>query len=172
MRIAGSGSAPIPGELLTWYRKLGLELLEGYGMSENFNYSHVSRPGQVRVGYVGSPHEGVECKLGAGGEILVKSPGSMLGYFKQPNETREAFTEDGFLKTGDCGVIDELSAIGQYPLSTTRRLEAQAGADASHHAWCSGMDGFPDNAGGRKRILVHDRLTASAAGFFRQCGFH
>lgn len=111
VRIAGSGSAPIPGELLTWYRKLGLELLEGYGMSENFNYSHVSRPGQVRVGYVGSPHEGVECKLGADGEILVKSPGSMMGYFKQPNETREAFTEDGFLKTGDCGVIDELSRL-------------------------------------------------------------
>jgi long-chain acyl-CoA synthetase len=41
----------------------------------------------------------------------VKSPGSMMGYFKQPNETREAFTEDGFLKTGDCGVIDELSRL-------------------------------------------------------------
>ena len=73
----------------TWYRKLGLELLEGYGMTENFNYSHVSRPGQVRVGYVGSPYEGVECKLSAEGEVLVKSPGMMMGYFKQPNETRE-----------------------------------------------------------------------------------
>jgi long-chain acyl-CoA synthetase len=106
-RFAGSGSAPMPGDLLAWYRKLGLELLEGYGMSENFNYSHVNKVGQVRVGYVGSPYAGVECKLSADGEVLVKSPGLMMGYFKQPAETREAFTEDGFFKTGDRGEIDE-----------------------------------------------------------------
>jgi long-subunit acyl-CoA synthetase (AMP-forming) len=111
VRFAGSGSAPLPGDLLEWYRKLGLELLEGYGMSENFNYSHVQRLGQTRPDYVGSPHEGVECKLGPDGEVLVKSPGMMMGYFKQPNETREAFTEDGFLKTGDRGVIDELNRL-------------------------------------------------------------
>ncbi len=107
VRFAGSGSAPIPGELLAWYRKLGLELLEGYGMTENFNYSHVNKPGHVRVGSVGSPYEGVECKLSSEGEVLIKSRGMMMGYFKQPNETREAFTEDGFFKTGDCGTIDE-----------------------------------------------------------------
>jgi long-chain acyl-CoA synthetase len=107
VRFAGSGSAPMPGDLLAWYRKLGLELLEGYGMSENFNYSHVNRVGQVRVGYVGSPYAGVECKLSADGEVLVKSPGLMMGYFKQPTETREAFTDDGFFKTGDRGEIDE-----------------------------------------------------------------
>jgi long-chain acyl-CoA synthetase len=111
VRFAGSGSAPIPGELLAWYRKLGLELLEGYGMSENFNYSHLNKPGQVLVGSVGSPYTGVECKLSPDGEVLVKSPGLMMGYFKQPNETREAFTEDGFFKTGDCGVIDELGRL-------------------------------------------------------------
>lgn len=111
VRFAGSGSAPIPGDLLAWYRKLGLELLEGYGMSENFNYSHVNKLGQVRVGFVGSPYKGVECKLSADNEVLVKSPGLMMGYFKQPNETREAFTEDGFFRTGDCGVIDELGRL-------------------------------------------------------------
>lgn len=111
VRFAGSGSAPIPGELLGWYRKLGLELLEGYGMSENFNYSHLSRPGQVRVGSVGSPYSDVECKLSSDGEVLVRSPGMMMGYFKQPNETREAFTEDNFFKTGDRGVIDELGRL-------------------------------------------------------------
>ena len=111
VRIAGSGSAPIPAELLEWYRRLGLELLEGYGMTENFNFSHLSRPGQVRPGSVGSPYPGVECKLSAEGEVLVKSPGLMMGYFKQPNETRAAFTEDGFLKTGDCGTIDQLGRL-------------------------------------------------------------
>lgn len=111
VRIAGSGSAPISAELIDWYRKLGLELLEGYGMTENFNYSHVSRPGQVRVGYVGSPYPDVQCKLSSEGEVLVKSPGMMMGYFKQPGETSAAFTEDGFLKTGDCGTIDELGRL-------------------------------------------------------------
>jgi long-chain acyl-CoA synthetase len=71
----------------------------------------VSRPGQVRVGYVGSPYPGVECRIGADGEVQVKSPALMLGYFKQPNLTHAAFTSDGFLKTGDCGSIDELGRL-------------------------------------------------------------
>jgi long-chain acyl-CoA synthetase len=111
VRIAGSGSAPLPGELMAWYRKLGLELLEGYGMTENFNYSHVSRPGRARVGYVGSPYDDVMCRISAEGEVLVKSPAGMLGYYKQPDETRAAFTDDGFLKTGDCGDVDELGRL-------------------------------------------------------------
>lgn len=111
VRFAGSGSAPIAGDIIAWYRKLGLELLEGYGMSENFNYSHMNTPGHVRVGYVGTPQKGVECKLSAEGEVLVKSPGMMMGYYKEPGETRAAFTEDGFFKTGDCGVIDEAGRL-------------------------------------------------------------
>ena len=106
VRFAGSGSAPIPAELLTWYRNLGLELLEGYGMSENFNYSHITIPGKGRAGYIGHTYEEVECKLSPEGEILVKSPGTMVGYYKAPDLTAEVMTEDGFLKTGDRGEID------------------------------------------------------------------
>jgi long-subunit acyl-CoA synthetase (AMP-forming) len=106
VRFAGSGSAPIPPELIQWYRDLGLELLEGYGMSENFAYSHVSRPGRARVGYVGEPYPDVEHKISEEGEILVKSSGSMMGYYKEPELSEAAFTEDGFLKTGDRGEID------------------------------------------------------------------
>ena len=106
VRFAGSGSAPIPAELLAWYRNLGLELLEGYGMSENFNYSHLTMPGRGRAGYIGHPHATVEHRLSEEGEILVKSPGTMVGYYKQPELTEAAFTEDGFLKTGDRGEID------------------------------------------------------------------
>ena len=105
VRFAGSGSAPIPAEVLTWYRDLGLELLEGYGMTENFSYSHVTRPGQGRPGFVGHPHADVECKLSEEDEVLVRSPGTMIGYLKEPELTREAFTADGFLRTGDRGVI-------------------------------------------------------------------
>ncbi len=106
VRFAGSGSAPIPAQLIQWYRDLGLELLEGYGMSENFSYSHVSMPGRTRVGYVGHTYPDVDCKLSAEGEILVKSPATMMGYFKQPDLTAECMTEDGYLKTGDRGEID------------------------------------------------------------------
>ena len=107
VRIAASGSAPIPAELIAWYRSLGLELLEGYGMTENFSISHVNRPGEVRVGYVGSPHEGVEQRISEAGEILVKSPGTMLGYFKDDALTREMLDAEGFLHTGDRGEVDE-----------------------------------------------------------------
>lgn len=106
VRFAGSGSAPIPAELIAWYKNLGLELLEGYGMSENFSYSHISMPGKTRVGYVGSPYPGVEHRISDAGEILVSSPATMLGYYKQPELTAECFTEDGFLMTGDRGEID------------------------------------------------------------------
>ncbi len=107
VRFAGSGSAPIPPELIQWYRDLGLELLEGYGMSENFACSHVSMPGRSRVGYVGNCYPGVEHRINDTGEIELKSPGNMMGYYKEPELTREAFTGDGFLKTGDRGEIDE-----------------------------------------------------------------
>jgi long-chain acyl-CoA synthetase len=111
VRFAGSGSAPIPKEVIEWYRSLGLELLEGYGMTENMSFSHISKPGQVRVGYVGSPLPGVEQQISEEGEILVKSPGNMTGYYKMPEKTAEEFTEDGFFKTGDQGDIDELGRL-------------------------------------------------------------
>jgi len=105
-RIAGSGSAPMPADLLTWYRALGLELLEGYGMTENFNYSHMSLPGKTRAGYVGNTHVGVEQRISEEGEIQVKSPGIMMGYYKNEEATKETMCDDGFLKTGDKGEID------------------------------------------------------------------
>ena len=107
VRLAASGSAPIPPDLIQWYRDLGLELLEGYGMSEDFAYSHATMPGQARAGYVGSPMPGVEVKISDEGEILIKSPGAMMGYFKQPEMTAESFTEDGYFRTGDRGERDE-----------------------------------------------------------------
>ena len=106
-RIAISGSAPIPPDLIDWYRALGLELLEGYGMSENFAYSHVSLPGKSRVGYVGNALPGVQQRISPEGEVLIKSAADMRGYYKQADLTRGSFTEDGFLKTGDRGEIDE-----------------------------------------------------------------
>jgi long-chain acyl-CoA synthetase len=101
--VAGSGSAPIPAELITWYRKLGLNLLEGYAMTEDFAYSHNSTNDINAPGCVGVPLEGVHARISPEGEILVKSPGQMVGYYKRPDLDAEAFTSDGFFKTGDQG---------------------------------------------------------------------
>lgn len=105
-KFAVSGSAPLPTQLLQWYWDIGLELLEGYGMSEDFSYSHFSRPGAKRIGYVGQPLAGVERRIGENGEIQIKSPARMLGYYLEPEKTQKAFTDDGFFKTGDMGDID------------------------------------------------------------------
>lgn len=106
-RLAFTGSAPLPPEIISWYRNLGLELLDVYGMSENFCYSHYSRPGQVSVGYVGQALPGVRCRISEEGEILVDCPTQMMGYYRQPELTAESMTADGFFKTGDRGVLDE-----------------------------------------------------------------
>ncbi len=106
-RIAITGSAPVPPELIDWYRGLGLELLEGYAMTEDFIYSHLSLPGKSRVGYVGHLVKGAESRISDEGEILLKSPGNMKGYYKEPELTKESYTEDGFFKTGDRGEYDD-----------------------------------------------------------------
>ena len=111
VKLAGSGSAPLSNDVLDWYRNLGLELLEGYGMSENFAYSHMNKPGRTRTGYVGEALPGVEVRISEQGEVLVKSPATMMGYYKDEERTRETFTEDGFLKTGDKGEIDEMGRL-------------------------------------------------------------
>ncbi|MFT5717342.1 MAG: long-chain acyl-CoA synthetase [Oleiphilaceae bacterium] len=111
VRYAASGSAPLSQDTIGWYRNLGLELLEGYGMSENFGYSHMSQPGRSCLGYVGEPLPGVDCRISEEGEIQIKSPTMMKGYFKNEAKTKEEFTEDGYLKTGDRGEIDHLKRL-------------------------------------------------------------
>jgi long-subunit acyl-CoA synthetase (AMP-forming) len=103
VRLAGSGSAPIPAELIAWYRRLGLNLLEGYAMTEDFAVSHLSTETLQLPGYVGIPYPGVEVKISEEGEVQIKSPGTMVGYYKRPDLDAESFTPDGFFRTGDKG---------------------------------------------------------------------
>jgi long-subunit acyl-CoA synthetase (AMP-forming) len=119
VRFALTGAAPLPPPIIAWYRSLGLELLEAYGMSENMAYSHFTRPGAARVGYVGHANKGVECRIDPEtGEALIKSPGQMMGYYKEPGKTAECYTKDGFFRTGDMGEID-----GQGRLRITGRVK-------------------------------------------------
>jgi len=105
--FAAGGAAPMPPDLLRWYTRLGLDLIEGYGMTENGAISHGTLPGKSRPGTVGLPYEGVQSRIDpSNGEIQMKSPGLMLGYYKEPGLTKDAYTEDGWLKTGDKGSLD------------------------------------------------------------------
>ena len=73
--------------------------------------SHLTKPGRVRVGYVGEPYADVEQRIAEDGEIQIKSPGMMTGYFKNNAATKEAFTDDGWLRTGDKGTLDEMGRL-------------------------------------------------------------
>jgi long-chain acyl-CoA synthetase len=105
--FAAGGAAPMPPELLRWYARIGLNIAEGYGMTENLAATHITVPAQQAFGTVGHPYDGVQCRLDpADGEIQIKSPATMLGYYKEPEMTRRAFTDDGWMHTGDKGVLD------------------------------------------------------------------
>jgi long-chain acyl-CoA synthetase len=105
VRIAASGAAPLPLDVLLWYRGLGLQLAEGYGMTETL-ITHVPKAPQVRPGYVGPALDGVETRLAGNGELLVKSPMNMIGYYKEPEATRSAFDDEGYFRTGDLVIMD------------------------------------------------------------------
>ncbi len=100
------GAAPMAPSLIRWYRTLGIEVNQMYGMTEDCIVSHSNLPGADRIGSVGKPLPKVQAKLSAEGEICIKNDCLMLGYFENPEATTDAFTEDGFLKTGDIGEYD------------------------------------------------------------------
>jgi long-chain acyl-CoA synthetase len=101
------GAAPTPVEVLEFFHAIGLPLAELWGMSETCGAGSVNPPGKVKIGTVGPPAPGVQIKLDSDGEVLVKSDVVMLGYRNQPEKTSEAFTEDGWLRTGDIGAFDD-----------------------------------------------------------------
>lgn len=106
VRIGVSGAAPLSTSILAWYERLNVPILEGYAMSENFAYSHTSRFGETVFGSVGKPNPQVQCKISDVGEVLVKTPTTMLGYYKEPEITAETIDEEGYIHTGDKGKID------------------------------------------------------------------
>jgi long-chain acyl-CoA synthetase len=104
-RLCVTGAAPIAREVLEFFAAIDLEVLEGYGMSENTGSTSLNRPGRNRPGSVGPAMPGVQVRIADDGEILVRGPNVFLGYFKDPAGTAEALV-DGWLKTGDLGAVD------------------------------------------------------------------
>jgi long-chain acyl-CoA synthetase len=101
------GAAPTPVEVLEFFHAIGLPLAELWGMSETCGAGSVNPTDKIKLGTVGPPGPGVQIKLDPDGEVLVKSEAVMLGYRNLPEQTRDAFTEDGWLRTGDIGAFDE-----------------------------------------------------------------
>jgi long-subunit acyl-CoA synthetase (AMP-forming) len=101
------GAAPTPPEVLEFFLALGIEIRETWGMSETSAIATLNPPGGVRVGTVGPPIPNTEVKLAPDGEVLIRGPQVMTGYRNMPEKTAEAFTEDGWLRSGDIGEFDE-----------------------------------------------------------------
>ncbi len=106
MRLFVSGGAPLSPKIAHFFDTLGFVILEGYGLSETSAGTFVNRPGANRIGTVGPPMPGNEVRIAEDGEILIKGPGNMKEYFKNPEATAEVL-KDGWLYTGDIGHLDE-----------------------------------------------------------------
>ncbi|HKP73720.1 MAG TPA: long-chain fatty acid--CoA ligase [Pyrinomonadaceae bacterium] len=106
LRFFVSGGAPLSPALSYAFLAAGIPILQGFGMTETCITS-ANRPEDNKVGSIGLPFPGVEMKLDAEGEILVRGPNVMRGYYQHPQETADAFTADGWFKTGDVGYTDE-----------------------------------------------------------------
>jgi long-chain acyl-CoA synthetase len=134
VRFAASGSAALAPDLLLWFRKIGLPISEGYGTTE-CGITHTAPKGESRPGYVGRNAPDVETKIAENGEVLIKGPMTMLGYYKDPEATREAFAEDGFVRTGDLGELDENSW-----LKITGRIKEQFKTSKGKYVTPSGIE--------------------------------
>jgi long-chain acyl-CoA synthetase len=107
LRLGISGAAPLGVDVLEFFHSLGMLVIEGYGLTETSSSTTVNAPDDFRFGTVGRVVVGCEIKLDTDGEILVRSDTVFGGYYKDPEATRAAFTEDGWFRTGDVGEVDE-----------------------------------------------------------------
>jgi long-chain acyl-CoA synthetase len=105
-RVATSGSAPLDPSIIDFFRALGVPLTEGWGMSELSNAATIAPPDQARLGTVGRRFPGMEIVIADDGEVLVRGPLVMGGYYKDPARTVESVDSDGWLHTGDVGELD------------------------------------------------------------------
>jgi long-chain acyl-CoA synthetase len=104
-QIGISGAAPIPAEILAWFRAIGVPLTEGYGMSETT--AVLTWSAAAKAGYVGQGAVGVEVKVADDGEVLARGGNMFVGYLGQPEKTAEAIDDDGWVHTGDIGELDD-----------------------------------------------------------------
>ena len=106
LRFCITGGAALPDEIYMIFTGAGIGIMQGYGLTETSPVITSNNPSDVRVGTVGKPIANVKVRIAADGEIEVSGPNVMLGYYHKPDATKDAFTADGWFKTGDIGNID------------------------------------------------------------------
>ena len=106
IRVAYTGGEAIGPDLFDFYRSIGINLKQLYGMTETCVTVCMQRSGDVKLDTVGKPMDGVEVKIADSGEVLVRSPGLMIEYYQRPEDTAEAVDADGYFHTGDAGFFD------------------------------------------------------------------
>jgi long-chain acyl-CoA synthetase len=107
LRIGVSGGAPLAKEIIEFFAALDVIILEGYGLTECTTGATINRPTRYRFGSVGPALPGVELRIADDGEVLIKTDTVFAGYFKDEEATREVLSEDGWLRSGDVGHLDE-----------------------------------------------------------------
>jgi long-chain acyl-CoA synthetase len=107
LQVALVGAASVAPDLLEFFDACGVLVLEGYGLSESCSVATLNTPQALQFGTVGRPLPGTEVSIAADGEILIRGPQVFMGYYQDAEATAAALTEDGWLRTGDLGVIDD-----------------------------------------------------------------
>lgn len=107
LRSCITGGAALPDEIFLIFTGAGITIMQGYGLTETSPVLSSNNPSAVRLGTVGKPISNVKVRIAGDGEVEATGPGVMQGYYNKPEATRDAFTEDGWFKTGDIGTIDE-----------------------------------------------------------------
>jgi long-chain acyl-CoA synthetase len=107
IRVLVSGSAALNGDVARWFDAAGLPILEGYGLTENTAAACITRPDDIAFGIIGPPFPGTQVKIAEDGEVLLRGPHIMRGYRNLPEANAESLLPDGWLATGDIGILDD-----------------------------------------------------------------
>jgi long-chain acyl-CoA synthetase len=107
LRFAISGGGPLSVSDAEFFIGMGITILEGFGLTETTPVTHFNRPGKIKPGTVGHAIPQTKVKIADDGELLIKGPQVMKGYYKNPKATKEVFTKDGYFRTGDIAAIDD-----------------------------------------------------------------
>ncbi|HMA46610.1 MAG TPA: AMP-dependent synthetase/ligase, partial [Frankiaceae bacterium] len=169
----GVGAAPMPVDVLDFFAAIGIEIVEMWGASECTGNSTINPPGAVRPGTVGKPLPGIEMRLAADGELLVRGPVVMKGYRGEPQATAEAIDADGWLHTGDLGRFDAdgyLTIVDRKKdiiINAAGKNMSPAGIEAAIKSECrliGHVVAFGDRRPYNVALIVLDRAAAGGRG--------
>jgi long-chain acyl-CoA synthetase len=111
LKYSFSGGGPLSVSDAEFFIGMGLKIMEGFGLTETSPVTHLTRPDNIKPGTVGHPIPETEIRISDEGELLIRGRQLMQGYFRNPKATKEAFTKDGFFRTGDIGMIDQTGRL-------------------------------------------------------------